>query len=171
MCHLVAMSRADDRVSNVTAGVLLTAAGLHVAWGAGSSFPFRSTAELTENVVGSPHPPSRSACFSVAVLLGGIAAAVAVRPHLTVIGGCSSSPRPHSGFGPLLGSPGEPTCSCLEAPRRCSGAATVRSSLPSARCCQPECGRRHDARRPRPVSRDEEAGSSCRQRWVGGVRA
>jgi hypothetical protein len=84
-------------VSNVparlTAGTLLGIAGLHVAWGRGSSFPFATTAELTDAVVGNDVVPSPSACYAVAGLLTVAAAATAGLPasrsrlrRVTVVG-------------------------------------------------------------------------------------
>jgi hypothetical protein len=158
-------------VSNVTAGVLLTAAGLHVAWGAGSSFPFRSTAELTENVVGSPHPPSRSACFSVAVLLGGIAAAVAVRPHLTVHRRLLQLTSAVLGLRAIAGFAGRTD---VLVPGSTSALFRRRDrQIFAPLCALLSAGVWSSSRRssPKTVSRDAEAGSSCRQRWVGGMRA
>jgi hypothetical protein len=49
--------------------VLLAIAGLHVAWGFGSSFPFRDRATLGDCVVGGDEVPSRSACLAVGAAL------------------------------------------------------------------------------------------------------
>jgi hypothetical protein len=84
-------------VSNVpvrlTAGTLLGLAAVHVAWGRGSSFPFATTAELTDAVVGNEVVPSPAACNAVAGLLTVAAGAVAGVPaptsrlrRLTVLG-------------------------------------------------------------------------------------
>lgn len=53
----------------VTAAALVAIAGLHVAWGLGSSFPFRTREELADSVVGSEEVPSPAACASVAAAL------------------------------------------------------------------------------------------------------
>jgi len=63
-----------------TAGTLLTIAGIHVAWGRGSSFPFATTGELTDAVVGNDVVPSPAACYAVAGLLTVASAAVAGLP-------------------------------------------------------------------------------------------
>jgi len=49
--------------------VLLAIAGLHVAWGVGSSFPFASRERLADTVVGEDEVPPPSACFAVAAAL------------------------------------------------------------------------------------------------------
>ena len=48
-----------------TSATLLVIAGLHLAWGFGSSFPFPDRATLADSVVGGSDVPSRSACLSV----------------------------------------------------------------------------------------------------------
>lgn len=53
----------------VTSAALAGIAGLHIAWGRGSSFPFPSDAELTDAVVGSNVVPSPAACNAVAAAL------------------------------------------------------------------------------------------------------
>ncbi|HEY5091718.1 MAG TPA: DUF3995 domain-containing protein [Acidimicrobiales bacterium] len=50
-------------------GVLLALAGLHVAWGVGSSFPFANRERLADAVVGAEEVPPRAACFVVAAAL------------------------------------------------------------------------------------------------------
>jgi hypothetical protein len=57
-----------------TGGTLLALAGLHVAWGCGSAFPFKSGQDLAEAVVGGQEVPPPTACFAVAaaLLLGGV---------------------------------------------------------------------------------------------------
>lgn len=55
-------------------------AGIHVAWGRGSSFPFATTTELTDAVVGNDVVPSPAACYAVAGLLTVSAGAVAGFP-------------------------------------------------------------------------------------------
>jgi hypothetical protein len=49
---------------------------MHVVWGRGSTFPYRSAADLSDNVVGSARAPSPAACYTVAAVLGGAAALV-----------------------------------------------------------------------------------------------
>jgi hypothetical protein len=56
--------------ARLTTGTLLGLAGLHVAWGRGSSFPFGDRTELADAVVGAPVVPEPVACFLVA---GGLA--------------------------------------------------------------------------------------------------
>ena len=80
-------------VTGLTAGVLLGVAGVHLAWGRGSAFPFATTAELTDAVVGNDVVPSPPACYAVAGLLTVAAGAVAGLPiptprlrRLTVLG-------------------------------------------------------------------------------------
>lgn len=67
--------------ARLTAGTLLGIAGLHAAWGRGSPFPFATTAELTDAVVGNDVVPSPPACYAVAGLLTVSAAAVAGLPR------------------------------------------------------------------------------------------
>ena len=67
--------------ARLTAGALLGIAGVHVLWGRGSSFPFPTTAELTDAVVGNDVVPSPNACYGVAGLLTVAAVAVAGWPH------------------------------------------------------------------------------------------
>lgn len=61
----------------VTATVLLAVAALHIAWGLGSSFPFRTREELADAVIGTDEVPPPTACFTVAALLVLAAALVA----------------------------------------------------------------------------------------------
>ena len=49
-----------------TAASLFSLAGLHVAWGRGSSFPCSRRDDLSEAVVGRRDVPSPGACFAVA---------------------------------------------------------------------------------------------------------
>jgi hypothetical protein len=56
--------------------VLLVLAGLHLLWGLGSSFPFRTREELADAVVGSEHVPSPGACLAVAAALAAAATLV-----------------------------------------------------------------------------------------------
>ena len=60
-----------------TAMALAGIGGLHVAWGLGSSFPFRDRAALADTVVGSDAVPGRWPSFAVAGLLGLAAGLVA----------------------------------------------------------------------------------------------
>src|SRR3954447_7668422 len=66
--------------ARLTAGTLLGIAALHVGWGRGSSFPFATTADLTDAVVGNDVVPSPAACYAVAGLLTVASAAVAGLP-------------------------------------------------------------------------------------------
>jgi hypothetical protein len=52
-----------------TSGVLIAIAGLHVAWGVGSSFPFSNREQLADAVIGSEEVPPPAACFAVAAAL------------------------------------------------------------------------------------------------------
>jgi hypothetical protein len=54
------------RTARLTGGVLAALAALHVAWGLGSAFPFRSRRELADAVIGSSSVPTPAACFAVA---------------------------------------------------------------------------------------------------------
>ena len=49
--------------------VLAGIAGLHVAWGRRSSFPFESRSALADVVVGARHVPPPAACYAVAAAL------------------------------------------------------------------------------------------------------
>jgi hypothetical protein len=64
----------------VTVASFLALAGIHVAWGLGSSFPFRSPDELHDAVIGRPVQPSPASCYAVAGLLVTAAAATAGLP-------------------------------------------------------------------------------------------
>lgn len=66
----------------VTATSLLGLAGLHVAWGRGSTFPFSDRDGLNDAVIGHRTSPSPSACFAVAGALAVAAALVADVPGL-----------------------------------------------------------------------------------------
>jgi hypothetical protein len=63
--------------ARLTASVLTALSALHVAWAFGSSFPFRSRAELADAVVGTSEVPPPSACLAVAGTLAAAAALVA----------------------------------------------------------------------------------------------
>ncbi len=69
--------------ARLTAGTLLGIAGIHVAWGRGSTFPFATTADLTDAVVGNDVVPSPGACYAVAGLLTIAAGATAGLPAPT----------------------------------------------------------------------------------------
>jgi Protein of unknown function (DUF3995) len=66
----------------VTASVLAGFAGLHVAWGLGSAFPFASREELTDAVSGTATAPSPAASFAVAGALATGSLLVAGPPAL-----------------------------------------------------------------------------------------
>ena len=55
--------------ARLTGGVLAALAVLHLAWGLGSAFPFRTRRELADAVVGSSLVPPPMACFAVAAAL------------------------------------------------------------------------------------------------------
>jgi hypothetical protein len=72
------MATSDSKsTGRVTAMVLVAIAGLHVAWGLGSSYPFQSRDDLADSVVGTDEVPSPMACMAVAALLGLAATLVA----------------------------------------------------------------------------------------------
>ncbi len=60
--------------SSATGAALGLLAALHVAWGLGSSFPFRERRELADAVVGAASVPSPTSCFAVAALLAAASA-------------------------------------------------------------------------------------------------
>lgn len=61
----------------VPAAALTGAAGLHVVWGMGSSFPCQDRVQLADSVAGTKVVPPASACFVVAGSLAASAAVVA----------------------------------------------------------------------------------------------
>jgi hypothetical protein len=63
--------------ARLTGAALAALSALHVAWGLGSSFPFRSRDDLADAVVGSPVVPAPLDCFGVAGALAVAAALVA----------------------------------------------------------------------------------------------
>jgi len=63
--------------SIATASTLAGIGLLHVAWGFGSSFPFRDRSTLADVVVGNEIVPGRRESLAVAALLGAAAALVA----------------------------------------------------------------------------------------------
>lgn len=81
------MSRRSGRAAAVT---MVGIAGLHVAWGLGSSYPFATRDELADKVIGSGRVPPPAACHAVASALlvaAGLAADVPVgSPLLRRIG-------------------------------------------------------------------------------------
>lgn len=60
-----------------TSGVLAVLAGLHMAWGAGASFPLGDRASLADTIAGTDDVPAPAECGVVAGLLGVAAALVA----------------------------------------------------------------------------------------------
>jgi hypothetical protein len=67
--------------ARMTGGVLAALSALHVAWGLGSSVPFRSRGELADAVVGTTTVPPPLSCFAVAgALAAGAALASGVAP-------------------------------------------------------------------------------------------
>jgi hypothetical protein len=69
-----------DPVVVATSAVLVGIGLLHVAWGAGVSFPRVDSGALTDAVVGSDRRPSPAACYAVATALGAAAALVGGAP-------------------------------------------------------------------------------------------
>ncbi len=61
----------------VPALVLFAIAAVHVAWGLGASFPFRTREKLADSVVGTDKVPSLAACVGVASALACAAMLVA----------------------------------------------------------------------------------------------
>jgi hypothetical protein len=68
------------RSTQLTATALAGIGLLHVAWGCGSSFPFRTRTDLADAVVGTQAVPSPAACAAVAGLLFAASALVADVP-------------------------------------------------------------------------------------------
>jgi hypothetical protein len=67
--------------ARLTGAVLAALAVLHLAWGVGSAFPFRSRRDLADAVVGSSRVPPPTACIAVAAALAtGTALVVNVIP-------------------------------------------------------------------------------------------
>lgn len=70
--------RLSTRASaDLAAGVLAAIGGLHVAWGRGSTVPFRTRFDLNDVVVGRQVTPSPPACYGVAAALAVAATSVA----------------------------------------------------------------------------------------------
>jgi hypothetical protein len=67
-----------SRPSRSTGFVLAGLSALHVAWGLGSSFPFRERSQLADAIVGTTAVPSRNSCFTVASLLA-LASAIVLK--------------------------------------------------------------------------------------------
>ena len=68
---------------SLTPVALAGIAGLHVAWGLGSTFPFSSHDALSDAVVGSQVVPSPAACYAVAgalIVAGGLVADAPIAP-------------------------------------------------------------------------------------------
>lgn len=71
-----------SRVSTSAASAgLLGVAGLHVAWGLGSTWPLPDRASFADAVTGTENVPPPAACFAVAGALGLAAALVGGRPR------------------------------------------------------------------------------------------
>jgi hypothetical protein len=64
-----------------TATTLLGIAGLHIAWGRGSTFPFPDREQLNDTVIGKEQTPNAAACYGVAALLTVAGAVVAGLPR------------------------------------------------------------------------------------------
>jgi hypothetical protein len=64
--------------TDLTAGVLAGIGGLHMAWGRGSTVPFRTRFELNDVVIGRQATPSPPACYAVAAALSVAATSVAL---------------------------------------------------------------------------------------------
>jgi hypothetical protein len=80
--HLLSLVRRGSR--SLTSVTLVGIAGLHVAWGFGSSVPFRNRVELADSVIGADLVPSPTACLAVAAALlvaSGLVADVPVGPR------------------------------------------------------------------------------------------
>ncbi len=73
-------TRRQPRAKSLTATVLTGIGCLHIAWGNGSSFPFRNTDDLADAVIGSGDVPPPAACFAVGGALLVAAALVADLP-------------------------------------------------------------------------------------------
>jgi hypothetical protein len=64
------------RTATVTASALAAIGGLHMLWGAGSTWPAASSRDLARLVVGTDTFPPPAACLAVALLLGAAATVV-----------------------------------------------------------------------------------------------
>jgi len=74
--------RFESSVRRIALGTMLAIAGLHVAWGIGSSYPFTNRDRLADAVVGADEVPPPVACFAVAAALLVGAAAMSDRAAL-----------------------------------------------------------------------------------------
>jgi Protein of unknown function (DUF3995) len=72
--------RSSSPAGLASAAGLAGLAGLHLAWAAGSAWPFSSRAELADAVVGTAEVPGPAACLAVAAALGSAAALAAGAP-------------------------------------------------------------------------------------------
>ncbi|TKS96212.1 DUF3995 domain-containing protein [Streptomyces lasalocidi] len=70
----------ERTASHLSITALTTLAGLHVAWGLGSSWPLPDRESFSDAVVGRPKAPGPKACYAVACALGSAALLVAGRP-------------------------------------------------------------------------------------------
>ena len=69
------------RIGPVAAGIaLLSNAGMHAAWGAGSSWPFADRSALADAVIGAEEVPGPAACFAVSAALTAAGLLVISRP-------------------------------------------------------------------------------------------
>jgi hypothetical protein len=100
------MRSAIRRSTSITTATALAGIGaLHVAWGLGSSFPFRDRAALADTVVGNDAVPGRRASLAVAGLLalaaGLVADVVPVPPRLRRVGvaGVATALASRAAFG------------------------------------------------------------------------
>ena len=74
---------------------LFTLAAMHVAWGAGSAWPFPDRSALADAVVGAEHVPGPASCFTVGTALavaGALTAGWPARhPLLRRLGACGAA--------------------------------------------------------------------------------
>jgi len=75
------IEKVATRASATSAIALAAIAGLHVAWGLGSSWPLPDRVALAETVAGQRTVPGPVACLSVGTALGASAALVSGRPR------------------------------------------------------------------------------------------
>ena len=69
-------------LTRLTSATLVMLAGLHVAWGKGSTFPFVDQQQLADAVVGTDEVPAPASCFAVAAALTAGSAVVLGVPRL-----------------------------------------------------------------------------------------
>ena len=84
------------RAGAVTASAgLFTLAAMHVAWGAGSAWPFPDRSALADAVIGAEHVPGPAPCFTVGTALAAAGALTAGwpagRPLLRRLGACGAA--------------------------------------------------------------------------------